>query len=644
MPSASLASSSVSKLILALSIALCLASSAFAQLNERSAGGVPQVTGTTVGSLMIYLRTQDGQPLPETAVPLIRVHSTEDFSIFPNPPSRSGVGWVINDLPTGHEYEVQVTAAGFVPASETVDLPDVADATASVIIFMRPVDQQLVFHPPNGNFVLAPKAAKEIQRALADLQAGKTASAQKHTLKAMKMAEGNPYVQYVMGMTYVASQQYAKAKDYLEKSVSIDPGESASLDALGTVRYQLKDYGGAIEALSKAVRLDSKSWKSEWLLAAAYLEQKEYAEASDHADRALKIDRRKAGGVQLLLGQALAGLGNREGAAQAFDAFVADYPTDPNAQKAREWAKLMREPAKPLVTPVASLSVLSPLGSSGSVLVPKPPPAEIPPRPDWAPADVDAAKPFEISSATCSLPRILRRAGKNAEQLVDTLQQFSATEDFQGIELKRGEQLEKPSEHAFNYMVFIERVNPEVFDVREVRDSGAIETPWPGRIAGLGASALALAFHPAIQKDLDWKCEGLGTWDNQPAWVIHFQQKPEAPNVLARFTGTSGSYSLPLKGRAWVSERSAQVLHLDTDLVHEIKPIDLKREHFSIDYKPVFFSQHRARLWLPENVDTYIQYRGHFFHYYDRFSGFRLFWVGASQKINAPKEPNVEER
>jgi len=626
---------------LSLSIALVCSATAFGQLSPTSAGNPPVPAGTTVGSLIVYLRSPDGQPLPDSAVPLIHVSSPENFASLPNPQTRTGDGWMITGLPTGHVYQVQVSASGYLPASETVDLPDLADATASAVIFMRPVEQSLVFRAPGGNFVLAPNAQKEIQRALQDLQSGKTASAQKHAQKAINLAPANPYTQYVMGMTYLLSKNATQAKPYLEKSVSIDPGQSSSLVALGTVRYQLNDYAGAIEVLSKAVQLDTKSWKCEWLLAASYLELKRYPEARDHANRALKIDRQKAGGVQLLLGQSLAAVGDRDGAAQAFEAFAAQYPNDANAQKARELAKLMREPPKPAVASVTSRSLAIDPPKTAGVLAP-PPPVEVPPPADWAPPDVDAMKPFVVSNATCPLDRILKRAGSNAEQLVTMLQEFSAREDFQEIEIKRGGQLERPDEHAFTYLVFIDRVSPQAFDVKEFRNAVTGEAHLRGPVADIGVPAMALAFHPIIQPSLDWKCEGLGTWNDHPAWIVHFAQRRDRPNNLASFSSSTGNYALPLKGRAWVLDRTGQVIHLDTDLMNPIDAINLKRQHFSIDYQEVSFRTHKVALWLPESADTYYQYAGHFLHYYHHFSDFKLFWVGATQKIADPKNKEAE--
>lgn len=630
------------KLFAIVLVVLALSAPALAQAPGAIGGNIPGI-GASDGTIMVYLRTQDGQAVGDSAVPLMHLTAISSGVPLPMAPSPAGDGWMFSGLPVGNEYEVQVSANGYLPASESVELANNPGANASVIVFLRPVSQELVFRRPTGDFVLTPKAAKEIQHALEDLQSGKVPSAQKHTQKAMKLAPGNPYVQYVMGMTYILSGDFAQAKPYLEKSVSIDPKEAASLTSLGTVRYRLGDNKGAIEVLSKAVQLDAKSWKAEWLLAASYLQEKKYAEARDHASQALKIDSGKAGQVELLLGSALAGLNERPAAAEAFETYARNYPKDPNAAKAREWAKLMREPPRPQVTALVSGSLpLSHVTSSDVNVLPEPP-LEVPPRPNWAPPDVDAVKPFVIPNATCHLAQILKRAGKNAEELVASLQEFSAREDFQAIELRHGAELEKPSEFAFSYLVFINQPSPQAFDVKEVRDVGAVPTQLPGRIADLGVPALALAFHPVIQKDLEWKCEGLGTWNDQAAWVIHFQQNPKEPNVLAWFQGPMHSYPLPLKGRAWVSERSGQVLHLETDLVEEIKPIDMKREHFAIDYKPVLFAAHHVELWLPENVDTYIQYQGHFLHYYHHFSEFKLFWVGASQKIGSPKEETEQQ-
>ncbi len=591
------------------------------------------------GSIMIYLRTEDGQKLPDDALPTITVSSPASNSQLTNQPQRTGDGWAVTGLPVGNDYRIQVRANGYQLAVEGVDVPDVTGAVSSVIIFMKSVDQALVFRPPTGGFVLAPKAQKEVQHALQDLQQGKIPSAQKHVEKALQLAPGNPYVQYVMGMTYFLSNQLDQAKPYLERSVSIDPKEPAALMALGALRFQQGEDQAAIQVLTKAVQLDGTSWKAEWYLACSYLRQKQFEESRVHAEQALKLGKEKARLAEIILGEAQANLGQSEKAAATFETFARENPQNPNAQDALRWADMLRHPPTPRPKPtggtVGNVSDASDVLSMG---LPLPPPVEVPPR-DWAPPDVDAEKPFVIPGATCPLAEILKTAETNALTLVTTLQEFSATEDFQAIEEKKSGALERPASKTFNYYVFIEQPSPGLVQVREVRDDTEGADALLGRVADAGAPSLALVFHPAFQKDFDWKCEGMGKWNDRSAWIVHFtQDTSRTTSGLTRFGTTSKSYSLPLKGRAWLSENGGQVLRLETDLVEPVASLDLRRVHFAIDYKLVSFNTHKTELWLPENVDTYIQYRGHFLHHYHHYSNFKLFWVGATQKIGDPKE------
>jgi tetratricopeptide (TPR) repeat protein len=607
-----------------------------------SPGNVPGVL--SFGSVMIYLRTQDGQKLPEEALPLIRISADTSDTPLPNQPQPSGDGWTFSGLPIGNDYHVTVTANGYQTARESFGIPQLENAVANVIVFMKPVDQELLFRPPSGTFVLAPKAQKEVQHALEDLQLGKILSARKHGEKALQLAPGNPYVQYVVGMTYLLSKEFASAKPYLEKSVSIDPTQPVALAALGGLLYQQGDDQGAIPVLTKAVQLDPSSWKSEWYLACSYLRQKKFEESRVHAEQALKLGKEEARLAEIILGEAQANLGESEKAAATFETFAKENPQNPNAKDALRWADMLRHPppvsSNPSRRPVGELSAAP---EELKMSLPLTPPIEVPPR-DWAPSDIDAAQPFVISGATCPLTEILKTAEANAQTLVTTLQEFSATEDFQAIEVRKGGEVEHSGSKTFNYYVFIEQPSPGLVQVREVRDDTEGADALLGRVADAGAPSLALAFHPAFQQDFDWTCEGLGKWNDRSAWIVHFSQdSSRSTSWLTSFGTPSRQYPLPLKGRAWLSENGGQVLHLETDLVEPMAPLDLRRVHFAIDYKLVSFRAHKTELWLPENVDTYIQYRGHFLHHYHHYSNFKLFWVGATQTISDPKEAQKAE-
>jgi tetratricopeptide (TPR) repeat protein len=637
----------LSKLLAATILFICAIQPVTARQGQRPGSDISP-TGTSTGTITVYIRDDRGGMLPNGLSPKINLTSSFiGFSTLPIPQT-TGSGWVFSGISVGHQYYVEVKLDGYQNGHENIELPATAGATASVIVYMKPVDQALVFHAPMGQFVLSPKAQKEVEAALRDLRQGKNGSALKHAEKCLQLAPGNPYVQYVMGMTLVLSNELNEAKPYLEQAVSLDPKQPPALLALGSLRFRQGDDTGAIDVLTRAVQLDGASWQAEWILANSYLREHKFEDARDHAEQALRIGKEKAGQVQLVLAQALVGLGQNGTAADTFESFARAYPKDPNAILAERSAmELRRAPVKP-ATDVsirkADAVTSSPSLPSLSKLIAPAPAFEVPPRENWAPPDIDAVKPLVTSGDVCALPEVLRAAEAKAEEFADDLQKFSATEEYQATEIRSNRGMETPTTRQYNYLVFLDTTSPRVIRVEEVRGDDAAPVRLPGRLQDFGGPSLVLVFHPVFQNDFQFNCEGLGKWGDRPAWIVHFQQRADRPtSLLSSFSTVNQQYALSLKGRAWVAKSDGQVLHLETDLVKPVVPIDFMREHFAIDYAPVQFHSHHVELWLPENVDTYIQYEGRFLHHYHHFSNFKLFWVGATQTVADPKETNTPQ-
>jgi tetratricopeptide (TPR) repeat protein len=622
------------KALIAPTIACALLLGACQRVNAQSATSanpLPDFSGSTLpldnsrsGTIQVYVRTEDGEPL--SSAPRVSIITPSETAAVPVMNKTGDDIWTFSGVQLETMYEVQVQAAGYHTELRPIRLLDTADVSANLIIFMRNPNDELAFHPPSGQFVLAPDAEKEAQRGSTDLDSGKIDSAEKHLRKALGLAPDNPYLNYLMGMCFFLSGDLPKAKPYLEKSVSADARQAPALVALGTLRFQQNDFAGAIRVLAPAAQLDGSKWNVHSMLAGSYLKQKDFANAREQAAMAIKQGGAKAGRDQLVLGEALAGLGQREKAVTALDAFLKQYPTDTNAAAIRTWIPELKKPLPAGADPgsfVGSFVVASEV--------------DLPPRENWAPPDIDAKKPFIISGTSCSLPKILKEAGKSATQMVSDLQEFSAKEEYESVELKRDQMLERPQSQTFSYLVFINQPRPDVFSVQEMRDQGVNAEGMPGQFIDSDA-ALALVFHPFLQPNFSWSCEGLGEWNDKAAWIIRFEQRKDRPNYLATFNTGINTHPLALKGLAWVSESGGQVMHMETDLIHAIPDIRLNTDHFVIDYKPVTFTTHKVTLWLPESVDVYLAYRGHYLHHYHRFSDFHLFWTGATQKISKPKE------
>ncbi|HKW87467.1 MAG TPA: tetratricopeptide repeat protein [Candidatus Acidoferrales bacterium] len=609
--------------------------------------------GNGSATLMIYLRDEYG--VSPVSAPIFSVHSLTFNSTNPPPPRPFEGGWVLSGLQPRDEYDIEVSISGYKVAHKFVVVPDSpigssSPMTTTVFIYLTSEGSSDDGLAPSSGVVLAPRAEKEVQHALKDIQSNNFSSAQKHASKALEMAPGNPYVNYLLGMCYLRMNKLPEAKTNLEKSVSLDPKQAPPLQALGMLRYREGDYAGASQILEQAVQLDPNAWRAEWMLASSYVHQEDYQKARVAAEKAIKAGKENAAPVQLLLGEALAGVGEREKAIAAFEEYLKRYPKDPSNGQIRSWISDLSKPPAQTLPGAAPVAETAPSDARPSVelnnLLPAKlplPTAELPPKENWAPPDVDSVHPPVARSSGCPLPKIMQEAGKSALDLVTAVQKFSATEDFQSVEIKRNEQLETPEIRKFDYMVLLDDSRPHLPEISEYRTQISGPAMPVGSIAD-GAPVLALAFHPDFRDDFDWTCEGLGEWSNQPAWIVHFEQRSDRPTSRLRAIELSTTeYPLALKGLAWISRSGGQVVHLESDLVKPIARVDLKREHFSVDYMPVAFRTHNVRLWLPQNVNVYLQYQGHFLHHYHHYSNFTLFWTGSTEKSGKPKEPKPQD-
>jgi len=95
-------------------------------------------------------------------------------------------------------------------------------------------------------------------------------------------------------------------------------------------------------------------------------------------------------------------------------------------------------------------------------------------------------------------------------------------------------------------------------------------------------------------------------------------------------------FDIDLRGRAWVSARTAQVLRLEADIVKPVKGTPMKRSHKIIEYRPVKFARANLELWLPARAEVFLELGGHRFQIRHTFSDFLLFNVSTNQTIVPP--------
>ena len=255
----------------------------------------------------------------------------------------------------------------------------------------------------------------------------------------------------------------------------------------------------------------------------------------------------------------------------------------------------------------------------------------------WASVNVDDAVPPVAPEVPCSLPQVLEETGKRIQELVASLQQFTAIERIEHREADRSGAWRAPKTRSVHYLAFISEVRPGWLSVDEARNGADSLNLFPTKLASRGTVALALIFHPYYVEDFVTVCEGLGQWNGQPAWQVHFRQRADKPSRIRGYRVKNKSFPVKLKGRAWIAADNYQVLHIETDLDEPLSLIRLAREHQVIDYGPVPFKRRNLQLWLPHNAELYIELGGHRYCHRHSFSDFELFSVDVTQQIRDPQ-------
>ncbi len=557
-----------------------------------------------------------------------------------------------NDLPAVGSYTVEVSAAGYQTQKRDFDFNG-SKLGVELDVTMQPDSDAPVAsytRPPN----LPGKAQKHLDKGLAEFRGGDLKSAQKELTAAYSAAPNSAEINYLLGTLCLRTNDLDHGETYFSHAVEINPADVPVLVGLGHLRYQKGDLTGAAEVLQKATALDPNAWDALWVLSEIHFRQNEFEPAFKDAERAVELGKGAAVGAEFVEGEALAEVGRNDEAVTQLQAFLRDAPADPNAPAARELAERLETKIAPkdssaeALGPVLSDSapdtpiVLDPtapvLGAAS--LTPSPVfqlPAPKLPLQDWEPISVDEEKLALASGVTCQADDVIRETGNRVAEFIDSVNRIEAKEDVTHEQLTTLGRPVAVEKHKFNYVVSIDDSLSGFPTIDESWNSTVGPTTFLGDISMFGLADLPLVFHPALRNDFHMRCEGLGKWQDRATWLVYFRQRPDRPERIRSYGLSDGSsYSVGIKGRAWISADTYQIVRIEANLMKPLPQVGLGSEEDVIEYGPVPFRRQNTQLWLPTSADIYFYFHHRPFHRHHAFTNYSLFSVSASQKIGRP--------
>jgi tetratricopeptide (TPR) repeat protein len=538
---------------------------------------------------------------------------------------------VFTNIPYG-VYDAEISAVGYLTAHKEVKV--MSSLRPEQIDIMLSRDPEAINLDATDN-VLPVKTRKETKRAVSALKSGNFREAQKHLDEAYKSAPSSAVLNFLLGYLYFQKKDFEQASNYLGNAANIRPGDGQALTLLGRANLERSEYPAARSALEQAIAADGENWLPHSLLANTYLHQKNYDKARDEAQVAIAKGKAEASPAQLVLGQALVGLGLNQQGIQALDTFLEESPRHPMAGQVRGLIAEIREneSAAPSGNVASNLTRFTGIDPLKAVAAPG---LSVK---SWQPPGIDETKLALAAGAVCPSDKVIEEAGKRVQQLVDDVARFAAVEELFHQTLDVFGNPIRTETRKYNYVASISEPHPGSLAVDEFRADKLDLSGYPDQIASTGFAALALVFHPDMRDNFEMRCEGLGERHGQAAWVVRFQQRDDKPNRMHGYKVGDLMYPVKLKGRAWITADRFQIVSIESELVRPIPEIRLLSEHQVVEYGPIRFDKKDTSLWLPKSAEIYFEFRRHRYYRRHSFDHYMLFAVDSDEKRKEPTAP-----
>lgn len=633
-----------------LFLGCALIAGAFAQKNSSARGlndperldisaGYETAPGTAVLVFHVYSERK-GSHLDRQA--LLKLENANNHAAAWQTTENNTTG-VFTNVGFGN-YQVEVSAVGYLSTQKDLRVMDTGHPTDIEIVLQR--DPEAINLEVEAA-VLSPKARKETKKAVSALKSNNFKEAQKQLDEAYKSSPSSADVNFLLGYLYFQKNDFAQAENYLTAATNFSPHNAQALTLLGRTGLERQDYPKARSALEQAVLADAENWLPHNLLADTYLHQQDFDKARDQAQIAITKGKTVASPARIVLGQALVSLGRDQEAVETLNDFLKESPKHPMAGQVRSFIteieqhekvqnQRQQEQLQEQASAVSSASLsTAEIGDSGIDPLAAMPTAGLSMKP-WKPPGIDDVKLTLAAGVQCPAAQVMEESGRRMKEFIDDVARFAAVEELFHQSLDQFGIPLRTETRKYNYVASISQPQPGFLAVDEYRADKLSLSGYPDQIASVGFAALALVFHPDMRDNFAMTCEGLGDWRGQATWLVHFRQRDDRPNRMHSYNFQNRAYPVGLKGRAWITAETFQIVRIEAEMISPMPEIQLLSEHQAVDYGPVPFPKKNTTLWLPKSAEIYFDFRKHRYYRRHSFDHYMLYSVDSEEKRKEP--------
>lgn len=529
------------------------------------------------------------------------------------------------------EYAVEVTCPGFRKTTDRYR-SELGRGTLPVYIYLIPESGSANPATSSSASALNQQLRAEMQLGIGALNRERYASAGKTFAKILRKAPSNSDVAYFLGAAELGLKHPEAAREDFQRALALDANNELALVSLGQMLLDGGAPADAIIPLEKAVSLGRSGWHADFELASAYFQLHRLSEAESAASHAVSLAKEKGATSLYLLGEIQYAEGKRAAAKHSWETLLQAFPKDSAVFTTRKMLERMESEGLDSAPP-------------SEASLPAPPAPETKPATyvevPWAPRDTDDAAYVVAPGVNCNAQEVLDGALHRMNSDLAGFEKFTATEHIEHQNIDSYGWPGPIKTHDFSYVVFVHPLGKNSFYLDEFRDGVGNMSGFSDVIISTGLNTLGVnVLEPYYRDRFAYSCEGLASVRGQAAWQIRFEEKHDAKGGGIRtWRAGSGTYSVAIKGRMWISGASYAVLRVETDLREPIAVLGLTKDHLLVDYGPVNFSTGNVQLWLPWSADMYMEFRGKRYHHRHFLSNYLLFDVDTTHKISKPSEP-----